>query len=53
MRDRIIELRRVRAGDLQPNDLLKVQVRGCKAGDPATMELDAKRVVAHPPAPES
>ena len=39
--------------DLQPNDLLKVQVRGCKAGDPGTMELDAKRVVAHPPAPES
>jgi hypothetical protein len=34
--------------DLAAGDRLKVQVRGCKAGDPATMELLAKRVVAHP-----
>jgi hypothetical protein len=34
--------------DLQPGDRLNVQVRGCKHGDPATMELLAKRVVAHP-----
>ena len=34
--------------DLVAGDRLKVQVRGCKAGDPATMELLAKRVVAHP-----
>jgi hypothetical protein len=34
--------------DLVLNDRLKVQVRGCKHGDPATMELLAKRVVAHP-----
>ena len=34
--------------DLAPNDRLKVQVRGCKRGDPTTMELLAKRVVAHP-----
>jgi hypothetical protein len=34
--------------DLVPGDRLKVQVRGCKRGDPATMELLAKRVVAHP-----
>lgn len=34
--------------DLLPGDLLKVQVRGCKHGDPATMELLANRVVAHP-----
>ena len=34
--------------DLATGDRLKVQVRGCKRGDPATMELLAKRVVAHP-----
>ena len=34
--------------DLVAGDRLKVQVRGCKRGDPATMELLAKRVVAHP-----
>jgi hypothetical protein len=34
--------------DLVAGDRLKVQVRGCKHGDPATMELLAKRVVAHP-----
>ena len=34
--------------DLQLGDRLKVQVRGCKQGDPTTMELLAKRVVAHP-----
>jgi hypothetical protein len=34
--------------DLAAGDRLKVQVRGCKHGDPATMELLAKRVVAHP-----
>jgi hypothetical protein len=34
--------------DLALGDRLKVQVRGCKHGDPATMELLAKRVVAHP-----
>jgi len=33
--------------DLATGDRLKVQVRGCKHGDPATMELLAKRVVAH------
>ena len=36
------------SGDLQPGDRLKVQVRGCKADDPTTMVLLAKRVVAHP-----
>jgi hypothetical protein len=39
--------------DLALGDRLKVQVRGCKRGDPATMELLAKRVVAHPAAPQS
>ena len=34
--------------DLVQGDHLKVQVRGCKHADPATMELLAKRVVAHP-----
>ena len=34
--------------DLVLGDRLKVQVRGCKHGDPATMELLAKRVAAHP-----
>jgi hypothetical protein len=34
--------------DLVAGDRLKVQVRGCKRSDPATMELLAKRVVAHP-----
>ena len=38
--------------DLAVGDRLNVQVRGCKHGDPATMELLAKRVVAHP-APQS
>jgi hypothetical protein len=38
--------------DLQLGDRLKVQIRGCKHGDPATMELLAKRVVAHPAAAE-
>jgi phage/plasmid-associated DNA primase len=38
--------------DLVAGDRLKVQVRGCKAGDPATMELLAKRVVAHPASSE-
>jgi hypothetical protein len=34
--------------DLVAGDRLKVQVRGCKAGDPTALELLAKRVVAHP-----
>jgi hypothetical protein len=34
--------------ELVLGDRLKVQVRGCKHADPATMELLAKRVVAHP-----
>ena len=38
--------------DLVAGDRLKVQVRGCKHGDPATMELLAKRVVAHPASAE-
>jgi len=38
--------------DLVAGDRLKVQVRGCKAGDPETMELLAKRVVAHPASSE-
>jgi hypothetical protein len=39
---------RAAMADLVAGDRLKVQVRGCKRGDPATMELLAKRVVAHP-----
>ena len=38
--------------DLVADDRLKVQVSGCKAGDPETMELLAKRVVAHPASSE-
>ena len=34
--------------DLAAGDRLKVQVRGCKHGDLATMGLLAKRVAAHP-----
>ncbi len=37
--------------DLVAGDRLKVQVRGCKHGDPQTMELLAKRVVAHASTP--
>ena len=34
---------------LQPNDRLHVQVRGCKRAQTMSMELMARRVVAHAP----
>lgn len=37
------------AGLLQPNDRLHVLVRACKRADTASMELRARRVVAHTP----
>jgi hypothetical protein len=36
-------------GSLQPNDGLNVHVRGCKRAEATSIELMARRVVAHPP----
>jgi hypothetical protein len=37
------------AASLQPNDRLHVLVRACKRADTASLELRARRVVAHTP----